>query len=125
MLNKRELENIMVIVVRYFGGALLGTGGLVKAYTQAVQLALDEATTINMEYSQNLMVRFNYSHYSSFENLFFNIMNQVIDIQYSDVVSLKIWIAVDKLDDFIEKVDQLTGGPLPLNALKKGLYHTL
>jgi uncharacterized YigZ family protein len=126
VLKKRELENIMAIVVRYFGGTLLGTGGLVKAYTQAVQSALDETTTINMEYSQNLMVRFNYSHFGSFSNLFCNIMNQVTDIQYSDVVSLKIWIAVDKLDDFIKKVDQLTGGTATIKCLEKGfISHTI
>jgi hypothetical protein len=47
-------------------------------------------------------------------------MNQVTDIQYSDVVSLKIWIAIDKLDDFIEKVGQLTGGTATIECLEKG-----
>jgi uncharacterized YigZ family protein len=126
VLKKRELENIMAIVVRYFGGTLLGTGGLVKAYTQTVQSALDGATTVNMEYSQNLMVRFNYSHYGSFENIFFNIMNQVTDIQYSDMVSLKIWIAVDNVNDFIEKVDQLTGRTAIIDRLEEGfISHTI
>jgi Uncharacterized conserved protein len=40
VLQKSKLENVLAVVVRYFGGTLLGTGGLVKAYTQAVQAAL-------------------------------------------------------------------------------------
>ena len=42
VLQKRELENIIAVVVRYFGGTRLGTGGLVRAYTQAVQSAVDK-----------------------------------------------------------------------------------
>ncbi|PKM77942.1 MAG: YigZ family protein [Firmicutes bacterium HGW-Firmicutes-15] len=126
VLKKKKLENIMAIVVRYFGGTLLGTGGLVKAYTLAVQSSLDEAKAVTMEYSHSLLVRFNYNHYGSFEKLFFNIMNQVTDVQYTDVVSIEIWIAVDKLDDFIDKVDQLTGGTATIEFLEEGFKsHTI
>jgi len=40
ILNKMELMNVLVIVTRYFGGILLGTGGLVKAYSQATKMAI-------------------------------------------------------------------------------------
>jgi len=63
VLAQNELENIMAIVVRYFGGTLLGTGGLVKAYTQSVQSALDKARIISMEYSQKIMLTLDYSYY--------------------------------------------------------------
>ena len=45
VLNKNELVNILVVVTRYFGGILLGTGGLVRAYTQATQNALKKNKT--------------------------------------------------------------------------------
>lgn len=117
VLKKRELKNIMAIVVRYFGGTLLGTGGLVKAYTQAVQSALDAAQTITMEYSQNVLIRFPYTYYSSFEHSFYDLMNRITDMEFSDVVTIKLWIAADKLDHFIEKVNQLTGGTATIEYL--------
>lgn len=43
ILNKMELMNVLVIVTRYFGGILLGTGGLVKAYSQATKMAIENA----------------------------------------------------------------------------------
>lgn len=43
LLNQNNLCNILVIVTRYFGGTLLGKGGLVRAYTKSVKLALEEA----------------------------------------------------------------------------------
>lgn len=125
VLKKRELKNIMAIVVRYFGGTLLGTGGLVKAYTQAIQSALDAAKTVTMEYSQNILIKFPYTYYSSFEHLFYDLINQIPDMQFSDVVAIKIWIGVNKLDYFIEKVKQLTGGTATIEYLNTGFVsHT-
>lgn len=49
VLNKNELVNILVVVTRYFGGILLGTGGLVRAYTQATQNALKKTKLLNLQ----------------------------------------------------------------------------
>lgn len=119
VLKKRNLENVMAIVVRYFGGTLLGTGGLVKAYTQSVQSALDAAQIVNMEYCQKILITLDYSHYGSFEKQFSNIMNQLTDIQYTDRVRLEIWIAVDKVNDFMTKVDDLSLGTAKMELLEK------
>ncbi|MBN2849330.1 MAG: YigZ family protein [Erysipelotrichaceae bacterium] len=43
VLRKRNMENILAVVVRYFGGTLLGSGGLIRAYSQSVSLCLDQA----------------------------------------------------------------------------------
>ena len=49
VLNKNELVNILVVVTRYFGGILLGTGGLVRAYTQATQNALKKTKILTLQ----------------------------------------------------------------------------
>ena len=110
VLAQNDLENIMAIVVRYFGGTLLGTKGLVKAYTQSVQLALNKARIINMEYSQKVILTVDYNYYGIFENHLRNIINDLADIQYAEQVKLEIWVAVDKLDTFITKVEDLSLG---------------
>ena len=110
VLAQNDLENIIAIVVRYFGGTLLGTGGLVKAYTQSVQLALNKARIINMEYSQKVILTVDYNYYGIFENHLRNIINDLADIQYAEQVKLEIWVAVDKLDTFITKVEDLSLG---------------
>ena len=47
IIKKRDLQNILVIVTRYFGGILLGTGGLVRSYTEATNNAIDKAKIVN------------------------------------------------------------------------------
>lgn len=110
VLAQKDLENIMAIVVRYFGGTLLGTGGLVKAYTQSVQSALDKARIICMEYSQKIMLTLDYNYYGSFEKYLHSMIAEIEDIQYSDHIKLEIWVAIDKLDDFTAKIDNLSSG---------------
>ena len=48
LLNQHNLYNVLVIVTRYFGGTLLGKGGLIRAYTKSVKLALDENEIIEL-----------------------------------------------------------------------------
>ncbi|NLT21245.1 MAG: YigZ family protein [Syntrophomonadaceae bacterium] len=110
VLAQNDLENIIAIVIRYFGGTLLGTGGLVKAYTQSVQLALNKVRIISMEYSQKIMLTLDYNYYGILENHLSNIINEVADIQYAEQVRLEMWVAFDKLDTFIAKVENLSSG---------------
>jgi len=59
-INSRDLTNILVIVVRYFGGILLGTGGLVSAYKEAASEALNQAVMVEKPVLFNISFRFNY-----------------------------------------------------------------
>jgi len=59
-INSRELTNILVIVVRYFGGILLGTGGLVVAYKEATTDALDQAEVIEKTVDETISILFDY-----------------------------------------------------------------
>jgi uncharacterized YigZ family protein len=125
VLKTRYLENVVSIVIRYFGGTLLGTGGLVKAYTQSVKSTLDAAQIVSMEYAQKIVVTLNYSHYGSFEKQFSNIMSQIADIQYTERVRLELWIAVDKLHDFVAKVVDLSLGTATLELCEEGFVPQL
>jgi uncharacterized YigZ family protein len=59
-INSRELTNVLVIVVRYFGGILLGTGGLVVAYKEATADALDHAEVIEKTVDETISINFDY-----------------------------------------------------------------
>lgn len=124
VLKTKCLENVIVIVIRYFGGTLLGTGGLVKAYTQSVQSVLDPARIVTMEYAQKIVVTLDYSHYGNFEKQFSHIMNQIADIQYTERVRIELWVAVDKLDDFMAKVVNLSLGTATMELCEEGYQNT-
>lgn len=61
-LNSKNLTNVIVIVVRYFGGVLLGTNGLISAYKQATQEALNKANIISCEFASRYVLTFAYQY---------------------------------------------------------------
>ncbi len=69
-IRKRELTDCVVVVVRYFGGTLLGTGGLVKAYSTAAREALTAATPIRYDHYTTICVSTDYADYQRLLPLF-------------------------------------------------------
>ena len=57
-----EVTNILVVVVRYFGGVKLGVGGLISAYKTAAQMALENATIIEKTIDKHFIISFGYAH---------------------------------------------------------------
>jgi uncharacterized YigZ family protein len=120
VLKTSHLENVLAVVIRYYGGVLLGTGGLVKAYTQAVQSALDSVRIVSLKYAQKITVTMDYCYYGSFEKQFSSIMKQSANIQYGEKVKAELWIAVDKLSDFMGKVVNLSLGTATMELGEAG-----
>ncbi|NLX81380.1 MAG: YigZ family protein [Proteiniphilum sp.] len=59
-INSRELTNVLILVVRYFGGTLLGTGGLIKAYKEAAEEAISNAEIVQKTINETLTIHFEY-----------------------------------------------------------------
>lgn len=69
VIKKNELNNILIIVVRYFGGIKLGAGGLVRAYTKSAVLAVDNCKQVEQEYFKKYEIKLNYEHINMLYNL--------------------------------------------------------
>ena len=67
IITSRNLTNVVVIVTRYFGGILLGTGGLVRAYTNATQEGLKKITEIEMDNGLEVEIEVSYSNFEKFK----------------------------------------------------------
>ena len=100
IITKNELTNILVVVTRYFGGILLGTGGLVKAYSEATISALEKAKIVNEEIGYEIEVTISYNEWEKFkyycEKNNINIINVIYDekiksrIEVTDIEKTKI-----------------------------------
>lgn len=98
IISKNNLINILVIVTRYFGGILLGTGGLVKAYSDVTKKALENAKVTNIE--EGYIYEIN-TKYSDLENLKYFIKNNEIKIQkeeYFEHVYLEVFVPKNKIE---------------------------
>lgn len=102
ILNKNNLCNVLVIVTRYFGGILLGTGGLVRAYSSAAMEAIDKASLTNEILGIKIEVEINYP---KLENLKYycdkNLLN-IVDIIYENTIKCYIELPKEKLNDVID-----------------------
>ena len=91
LLQKNNLVNVLIVVTRYFGGILLGTGGLVRAYTDSSKQALENAQIIELKYGELLEYdEFEYFKYICEKN---NI--EIINTEYSSNVKVRIKIKED------------------------------
>lgn len=120
ILQKQELENVLVVVVRYFGGTLLGTGGLVRAYSGAVIQCLDQAEIVTMEYAARLNVTLDYSYYGNFQNKCQQHFNQITDVQFGGQVRIEGWIAEEKLARLNSLLDDITARTAMVESLEHG-----
>ena len=90
ILEKNNLANVLVVVTRYFGGILLGTGGLVRAYSDALKLAIKNATWQKQEHGFEMNVYLDYSDIENFKYYCGKHDIKIIDTEYLDSVDCKI-----------------------------------
>lgn len=90
ILEKQGLANVLVVVTRYFGGILLGTGGLVRAYSDALKLAIVKATIVEQECGFEISVELEYSDLESFKYYCKVNKIKIVDCSYFDYVICRI-----------------------------------
>ncbi|MDO5717997.1 MAG: YigZ family protein [Tissierellia bacterium] len=106
------LENLCVVVTRYFGGVLLGKGGLVRAYTSGCKIALEKSIIVEKIPHYLVKLNLDYSKLGSVENYFNNKEIQTVEKTYLEDVSIQLYIDIDSYEDFLEDIMNLTNGDL-------------
>ena len=104
ILQKNNLCNILVVVTRYFGGILLGTGGLVSCYSSATLEALNKAPKIIKCMGVEAQVELDYPNLEIFKYYCKNEQINIVDIKYSDKIICKIETENSKIDKFMQDI---------------------
>ena len=107
---KSDVTDVVVVVTRYFGGILLGTGGLVRAYTKGARIALEAGGIITMESCAVAELECDYSQYGKIASLIPSEGGVIDDTAFSDRVRIEYHIPADRLDGFSKQLTDLTGG---------------
>lgn len=107
ILQKKQLINVLIIVTRYFGGILLGTGGLVRAYTESLLNAINATELVEKELGQEMQIVLNYSEFENFKYYCKINKIKILDIKYFENITCKIEVNEEKkaklLKDFATK----------------------
>lgn len=110
VLQHAGLTDVIAVVTRYFGGTLLGTGGLVRAYTQATQAAVDAAQLVVVSRCVDIRVRTAYSNYEPLARIAADCGAKVLDTAYDDAVTLNLRMLDGTQAPFLQKLTELERG---------------
>ena len=110
VLQNNGLKNVVAVVTRYFGGTLLGTGGLVRAYTQATQAALEEAQIATMTLMSVLEIRTDYNAIGKIKYMFAQADTLVMGEEYGVDVAVTIAVPVTERETMQKKIVEATNG---------------
>ena len=125
MLNvfQREgVENVVCVVTRYFGGVLLGTGGLVRAYQGAVQAGLASSTIIDKKEGIQLTVGMDYTGLGKLQYLFGQKHTVILDTAYEADVTMIILVPAEQKEILPKEITELTNGSAGLEWGKTCVY---
>lgn len=118
LIKKHKLINVLIIVTRYFGGVLLGTGGLSRAYLQSGKLCIDNSKIDNYVLANGVQLTLNYDELDNIKH-FCNKNNIIIDsIEYKECILINLIIESEKIDYFRKNIKNLLSRNIEILALE-------
>lgn len=117
-----ELTNTVVVVTRYFGGTLLGTGGLVRAYTEAAKEGIKSAGMAVMYYGALLALRTDYTDLGKIQYLLGSKKIAILNSQYTDKVELTVKVPEKEVSALMAELTESTAGRVAAEIQEKDYY---
>lgn len=105
-----DVHNTAVVVTRYFGGTLLGTGGLVRAYSKAVQEGLQKAVILDKRQAVRLDIRTDYNGIGKIQYILGQHKITILNSEYTDSVALEALVPCSLLNTVISAITEGTAG---------------
>lgn len=125
MLKKENFTNLCIVMTRYFGGVKLGTGGLVRAYTQTAKMAIEAGQPISKAVYNHIIIVIDYHYHGKILNFIECHPDLVHDhTEYTERVSLSLRVIPETLEDYKSNLLELTDGTLDIIE-KEASYLTI
>ncbi|MFB0921066.1 MAG: YigZ family protein [Oscillospiraceae bacterium] len=105
-----EIKNVCCVVTRYFGGTLLGTGGLVHAYSKAAKMALDAAGVAMMAEWRKFRISCDYSFYDKAKRILEEFEAVVQNTDFGTDVSVEALVRSDRAENFLLRLTDVSNG---------------
>lgn len=107
ILKSNELQNVLVVVTRYFGGTLLGTGGLVRAYSESCKRVIDEVKKIEMIFCSLYKITTEYNYFDIIQHYCKENDFKIKDTKFSDNISIYMVIPTSKETRFLKEINNI------------------
>ncbi|AEE96365.1 YigZ family protein [Mahella australiensis] len=123
VIEQRSLSNVAIVVTRYFGGILLGAGGLVRAYSHAAALAVNAAGIMEMLPAKTICVITSYNLLSGIQKLVSAFEAQIGGTDYKDRVKMSIIVKTEVIDRFIKSLHDISKGDIDIRIENDTYMH--
>ena len=110
VLQREQIYNVVCVVTRYFGGVLLGAGGLVRAYTKGAKIAIDAAGKSMKRVWTVLYLPCPYTFYDRVKLEIAAFEGVIRDTQFAAEVEMEVLVAQGKTQGFLERLTDMTSG---------------
>lgn len=117
-IQSHELSNVLIVVVRYFGGTLLGTSGLVNAYKSAAEAAIQNSVIIKKHLEVEYQLFFSFTQMNDVMNLLKNHAAKIISRNFDALCEIRFYIRKKSAPEFEDRVEKM-------NSLKLKFVKTL
>ena len=119
VLLKEDIHNVAVVVTRYFGGTLLGTGGLVRAYSSAVKEGIDASKIGTMRYGVRLKICTDYNGIGKIQYILRQNGLEAEDTVYTDQVELTVLLAAECVPGLKKEITEATAAKAGIEEVEK------
>lgn len=116
VLVNEHIYDVCVVVIRYFGGTLLGTGGLVRAYTQAAKEGLAASCILTLVSGRKLTIKTDYSSVGKIQYLAGQKEISILDSQYTDSVSFCLLVPDEQTEEIRQSLVEATNGTAQISC---------
>lgn len=120
MIKKEGLGNLIVVVTRYFGGILLGTGGLVHAYSKSAKMGIEAADPVTMVLCREVKISCDYSLLGKIQNEILNQGLKISETEYQTSVTVSLLVPVSRMESFSKNMIDKTNGKIGIELGETG-----
>lgn len=119
VIDKQNINECMVVVTRYFGGILLGTGGLVHAYSNSAALAIKSSKIIEVVDGYEINLDISYELYGKLQYILNELEIYIHNSEFTEIVSLLIYVEEEKYKQLHTKLKELYKTDEPISQKRK------
>lgn len=119
VIEREGITDVIVVVTRYFGGILLGAGGLVRAYAHAAKLAVDAAQRKVMSPAVLVEMVMDYNQYGKINNVLSKYTAIIEDTQFTDTVTMRILFIEKEVDAFRAELTEMTAATVTAEEIER------
>lgn len=120
VLSKNGITDVVCVVTRYFGGILLGTGGLVHSYSKGASTALANSDIVTMEVADSLKISCDYTMYGMIGSILPEYEAIIRNTEYSDIVCVYADVKAELTAELISKLIDKCNGKVDIKKLSNG-----